>query len=120
MGGEAPPQKFGDACIAAPFTSKHSNSIRCVRVILKQGICTLVTTINTYKVLALSSIISAYSMAALNLEALKYSELQQTILGISGAINYFVFSSAKPVKRLQRIKHACSIYDPYFLISLAA
>ena len=27
--------KFGDACIAAPFTSKHSASIRCVQIILR-------------------------------------------------------------------------------------
>ena len=75
MDEEVPPQKFGDACIAAPFTSKHNNSIKCVKVILRQGISALVITINTYKVLALSSIIQAYSLAALNYESLKFSEM---------------------------------------------
>ena len=55
--------KVGDACFAAPFTSKHSNSIKCVIIILRQSIATLVTTIQTYKILAISSLIQAYSLA---------------------------------------------------------
>lgn len=65
--------KVGDACFAAPFTSKHSNSIKCVLIILRQSIATLVTTIQTYKILAISSIIQAYSLAEMNLTNLKYS-----------------------------------------------
>jgi manganese-transporting P-type ATPase len=65
--------KFGDACIAAPFTSKHSNSIKCVAIIVRQAIATLVTTIQTYKILAISSMIQAYSLAEMNLTNLKYS-----------------------------------------------
>lgn len=55
--------KVGDACFAAPFTSKHSNSIKCVVIILRQSIATLVTAIQTYKILAISSLIYAYSLA---------------------------------------------------------
>ena len=81
--------KVGDACIAAPFTNKHSNSIRCVIILLRQGICTLVTTIQTYKILALSSILQAYYLSVLNMEALKFSETQHTILGITSAIAFY-------------------------------
>ena len=65
--------KVGDACIAAPFTSKHSSSIQCVLIIIRQAVATLVTTIQTYKILAISSILMAYSLAEMNLVALKYS-----------------------------------------------
>lgn len=65
--------KVGDACIAAPFTSKHSSSIRCVLIIIRQSIATLVTTIQTYKILAITSMLQAYSLAEMNLINLKYS-----------------------------------------------
>ena len=65
--------KFGDACIAAPFTSKHSNSIYCVQVVIRQAISTLVTAIQTYKILGISSLLQAYALAEMNMESLKYS-----------------------------------------------
>lgn len=33
--------KLGDASIAAPFTNKHSNSLKCVVTILKFGVSTI-------------------------------------------------------------------------------
>jgi len=110
--------KFGDACIAAPFTSKYSSSIKCVLIILKQGICTLVTSIQTYKILTLSSLLSAYSMSALHLEALKFSETQMTILGVTAAANYYYFSNTKPVKQLPRERPPRTIFDLYFVTSV--
>jgi cation-transporting ATPase 13A1 len=37
--------KLGDASIAAPFTNKHSNSLKCVVTILRQGVATLTSSI---------------------------------------------------------------------------
>ena len=115
---DGPMYKQGDACVAAPFTSKHSNSIRCVLIVLRQGVCTLVTTIQTYKILTLSSLISAYSLSALHLEALKFSEIQSTCLGILGAVNYYYFSNSKPLKKLSSERPVKTIRNWYFIISI--
>ena len=66
--------KLGDASIAAPFTNKHSNSLKCVVTILKQGLSTLTSGIQSYKIVTLSSFLSAYGLSFLHLENLKFSD----------------------------------------------
>jgi len=117
--GDGPSFKPGDASIAAPFTSKHSNSTVCVPIVLKQGVCTLVTTFQTYKILAMTCLIQAYSMSALHTQKTKFSETQSTLLGILGAANYYFYSNAKPVKTLSKIKPPTTILEPYFIFSVA-
>lgn len=110
--------KFGDACIAAPFTSKHSNSIYCVQVVIRQAISTLVTAIQTYKILGISSLLQAYALAEMNMVSLKYSEKQSTILGILGAVNFYFFSNAKPIKKISPVRAPYTIFNFWFLLSL--
>lgn len=109
--------KVGDACFAAPFTSKHSNSIKCVLIILRQSIATLVTTIQTYKILAISSMIQAYSLAEMNLTNLKYSQSQTLVVGILASINLYFFSNVKPVKKISHIRAPHTIFSIWFGIS---
>jgi cation-transporting ATPase 13A1 len=109
--------KAGDACFAAPFTSKHSNSIKCVLIILRQAIATIVTTIQTYKILAISSMIQAYSLAEMNLTNLKYSQTQTLVIGILASINLYYFSNAKPLNRISEIRAPHTIFSIWFGIS---
>lgn len=109
--------KVGDACIAAPFTSKHSNSIKCVLIIIRQSVATLVTTIQTYKILAISSILQAYSLAEMNLTNLKYSQTQTLFVGILASINFYYFSNAKPLKKISHIRAPHTIFNIWFAIS---
>jgi len=89
MGNQEVEFKSGDACIAAPFTNKFTNSLKCVETVIRQGICTLSVTIQTYRILTLQSLIIAYTMSTLHLENLKTSDLQNTCMGIFGAYYFF-------------------------------
>lgn len=110
--------KSGDACIAAPFTNKYTNSIKCVETVIRQGICTLSTTVQTYKILTLQSLILAYTMSTLHLENLKTSDMQNTAMGIFGTYYFFTLSNSKPTKKLPSIRPEGTIFNVIFWVNI--
>lgn len=114
---EPPTIKLGDASVAAPFTSKLSNVI-AVPNIIRQGRCTLVATIQMYKILALNCLISAYSLSVIYLAGIKFGDGQVTISGMLMSVCFLSISRAKSVEALSRERPQPNILNMYILGSV--
>ncbi len=112
-----PMVRLGDASVAAPFTSKIS-TIGAVVDIVRQGRCTLVTTMQMYKILALNSLISAYGLSVLHLEGIRYGDFQVTVTGMLLASCFLFLSKGRPVERLAAHRPQGNICNWYVVSSV--
>ncbi|KAJ2512004.1 putative cation-transporting ATPase 1 [Coemansia sp. RSA 1939] len=117
MEDDVPVLKFGDASVAAPFTSKLG-SINAICNIIRQGRSTLVATTQMYKILGLTCLIYAYSLSVLHLEGIKSGDWQATISGALISVCFLCISKATPLERLSKERPQPHILTLYMLLTV--
>jgi cation-transporting ATPase 13A1 len=116
---EPPTLQFGDASVAAPFTSKLGTLLSITNIV-KQGRCTLVTTLQMYKILALNCLISAYSLSVLFLEGMKWGDWQMTIHAMLMAACFLCISKGSPLKKLAPSRPLATFFNTYAILSVVS
>lgn len=109
--------KLGDASIAAPFTAR-TKSLESVLNIIRQGRSALVTTIQMYKILALNSLITAFSLSVLDCLGIRFSEYQLVASGILIAFAFVFLTKSKPLKKISKEKPVQTVFSKYILTSI--
>ncbi|KAJ3295791.1 hypothetical protein HK104_002306 [Borealophlyctis nickersoniae] len=120
MGGDmddVPQIKFGDASVAAPFTSKIS-SVKSVCNIVRQGRATLIAMVQMYKILALNCLISAYSMSVLYLAGIKQGDWQATIGGMMITVCFFGIAKSTALEKLSKQRPQSNVFNFYVIMSV--
>jgi len=116
MEAGTPMVRLGDASVAAPFTY-WTPSIACVLTILRQGRCTILSTLQQSQIMMLECIVNAYSLACLSLHGVRSSEKQMMATGMLMTVASISFSYATPINRLHPIRPHNSLFHPAIFCS---
>lgn len=109
--------KMGDASVAAPFTVK-TGDLCSVLDIIRQGRSALVTTIQMYKILALNSLITAFSLSVLDAMGVRFSDMQMTVSGILLAFSFMFLTTSKSRRKISKNKPLANIFNFYTIVSI--
>lgn len=114
---EANMVQFGDASIAAPFTSKRP-SPRVALDVMLQGRCTLVTTHQMFRILAVNSLVASYTLSALYLHGARTGDTQATVTGIAMSAFFMMLTFTKPLEKLSKAKPDTTVFTSPLLLSV--
>ncbi|CCX07594.1 Similar to Probable cation-transporting ATPase 1; acc. no. P39986 [Pyronema omphalodes CBS 100304] len=101
-----------------PLASNLLANVMAIPNIIRQGRCTLVATIQMYKILALNCLISAYSLSVLYLDGIKFGDGQVTISGMLMSVCFLSLSRAKSVEKLSKERPQHNIFNFYIIGSV--
>lgn len=109
--------RLGDASVASPFTAKRV-SCDAALALIRQGRCTLVTTLQMYKILALNCLVGAYLLSALYAYGVKQGDTQMVVAGVLVALLFFAVSRAKPLERVSAERPPAGVFCPEVVASV--
>ena len=115
----APMVRLGDASIASPFTSKTSK-VGAILDIIRMGRCSLVTTLQMYRIIALNCLIGAYTMSVLYSDGVKLGDYQMVVVSILISICFLWISKAKPLAELSSSRPFPRVFCGYIMSTIIA